>query len=271
MNGRAPSYARFIPRPMIQWLKNTICQDELNGILSRTKGKTGAEFCHAVLEDLNVTYSFQGRRPDPTNPRVIIVCNHPLGGLDGIAMIDWVNSIYGPDMHFIVNDLLTAVKPLNDVFLPINKHGKQSRKSTSDIDRCLEGDRPVIMFPAGMVSRKQKEGIRDLKWQKMFINKAVQFKRDIIPVYFDGKNSSFFYNFAKFRTWTGLKFNIEMIYLPREIFRSRDAHFTITAGKPIRWGRLNGGRSALLEAKAVKKIVYSLKDGLDKQHFSDEK
>ncbi len=268
---RAPSYARFIPRPLIQWLKSTICQDELNGILNRTRGKTGAEFCDAVLKDLNVSYRFEGQRPDPSDSRVLIVCNHPLGGLDGIAMIHWVNSIYGPDMHFIVNDLLTAVKPLNDVFLPINKHGKQSRQATSDIDRCMAGDGPVIMFPAGMVSRKQKDGIKDLKWQKMFINKAVQFKRDIIPVYFDGQNSSFFYNFAKFRTWTGLKFNIEMIYLPREIFRSRNARFTIVAGKPIPWERLNGGHSALLEAKAVKKIVYSLKDSLDKKHISDER
>lgn len=270
INSRIPSYARFIPHTLIQWLKSTICQDELNGILDRTRGTSGAEFCDAVLKDLNVDYTFKGQRPDPTNPRVLIVCNHPLGGLDGIAMIHWVNSIYGPDMHFIVNDLLTAVKPLSDVFLPINKHGKQSRKATSDIDQCMAGDRPVIMFPAGMVSRKQKDGIKDLKWQKMFINKAVQFKRDIIPVYFDGKNSSFFYNFAKFRTWTGLKFNIEMIYLPREIFRSRNAHFTIIAGKPIPWTRLNGGHSALLEAKAVKKIVYNLKDGLDKQHITDE-
>ncbi len=271
IHDRVPSYARFIPRPLIQWLKSTICQDELNGILNRTRGKTGAEFCDAVLKDLNVSYRFEGQRPDPSDSRVLIVCNHPLGGLDGIAMIHWVNSIYGPDMHFIVNDLLTAVKPLSDVFLPINKHGKQSRQATSDIDRCMAGDGPVIMFPAGMVSRKQKDGIKDLKWQKMFINKAVQFNRDIIPVYFDGQNSSFFYNFAKFRTWTGLKFNIEMIYLPREIFRSRNARFTIVAGKPIPWERLSGGHSALLEAKAVKKIVYSLKDSLDKKHISDER
>ena len=270
LNKRLPSYAHLIPKPLIQWLKRTICQDELNGILERTKGKTGAEFCDAVLNDLNVSYTFKGERPNPANTRVLIVCNHPLGGLDGIAMIHWVSSIYGPDVHFIVNDLLTAVKPLNDVFLPINKHGRQSRKATDVIEQCLAGDRPVIMFPAGMVSRRQKDGIRDLKWQKMFINKAIQSKRDIIPVYFDGQNSSFFYNFAKFRTWTGLKFNIEMIYLPREIFRSRDAKFTIIAGKPIKWQRLKGGHSAVLEAKAVKKIVYSLKDGLDPKHNTDD-
>ncbi len=270
INDRLPAYAKFIPRPLIQWLKSTICQDELNGILERTRGKTGAEFCDAVLKDLNVSYTFKGQKPNSADRRVLIVCNHPLGGLDGIAMIHWVSTVYGPDMHFVVNDLLSAVKPLSGIFLPINKHGKQSRKATLDIDECMAGDSPVIMFPAGMVSRKQKEGIKDLRWQKMFINKAIQFKRNIIPVYFDGENSSFFYNFAKFRTWTGLKFNFEMVYLPREIFRSRDSRFTIVAGKPIPWKRLKGGRSALLEAMAVKKIVYNLKDGLDKQSKFDE-
>ncbi|MCM1505016.1 MAG: 1-acyl-sn-glycerol-3-phosphate acyltransferase [Muribaculum sp.] len=270
ISDRLPTYSKFIPKPLIQWLKSTICQDDLNGILERTRGKTGAEFCGAVLKDLNVSYSFKGQRPDATDQRVLIVCNHPLGGLDGIAMIHWASTVYGTEMHFVVNDLLSAVKPLSDIFLPINKHGKQSRKATLDIDECMAGDKPVIMFPAGMVSRKQKEGIKDLKWQKMFINKAIQFKRNIIPVYFDGENSSFFYNFAKFRTWTGLKFNIEMVYLPREIFRSRDSQFTIVAGKPIPWNKLKGGHSALLEAKAVKKIVYNLKDELDKQDNFDE-
>ena len=168
-----------------------------------------------MLNDLNVSYTFKGERPNPANTRVLIVCNHPLGGLDGIAMIHWVSSIYGPDVHFIVNDLLTAVKPLNDVFLPINKHGRQSRKATDVIEQCLAGDRPVIMFPAGMVSRRQKDGIRDLKWQKMFINKAIQSKR----------------------------YHLQ---------------------------RLKGGHSAVLEAKAVKKIVYSLKDGLDPKHNTDD-
>ena len=104
LNKRLPSYAHLIPKPLIQWLKRTLCQDELNGILERTKGKTGAEFCDAVLNDLNVSYTFKGERPNPANTRVLIVCNHPLGGLDGIAMIHWVSSIYGPDVHFIVNE-----------------------------------------------------------------------------------------------------------------------------------------------------------------------
>ncbi len=259
LNSRASKYAKFIPGFMVKWLEHTICQDELNGILERTSGKRGAEFCHAVLDDLDIKYNVIGADNMPLNRRVVIVSNHPLGALDGIALIDWVSKIYGPGVKFIVNDLLMAVKPLDNVFLPINKHGKQSRKSSSNIEEVFAGNAPIIIFPAGLVSRKRDEGIRDLKWQKMFINKAVQYHRDIIPVYFDGKNSPFFYNFAKLRTRVGLKFNIEMIYLPREIFRSRHARFTIVAGKPIPYNRFKGGRNAAIEAKAMKRIVYDLK------------
>ncbi|WP_304466966.1 1-acyl-sn-glycerol-3-phosphate acyltransferase [uncultured Muribaculum sp.] len=259
LNSRASKYAKFIPGFMVKWLEHTICQDELNGILERTSGKRGAEFCHAVLDDLDIKYNVIGADNMPLNRRVVIVSNHPLGALDGIALIDWVSKIYGPGVKFIVNDLLMAVKPLDNVSLPINKHGKQSRKSSSNIEEVFAGNDPIIIFPAGLVSRKRDEGIRDLKWQKMFINKAVQYHRDIIPVYFDGKNSPFFYNFAKLRTRVGLKFNIEMIYLPREIFRSRHARFTIVAGKPIPYNRFKGGRNAAIEAKAMKRIVYDLK------------
>lgn len=259
LNSRASKYAKFIPGFMVKWLEHTICQDELNGILERTSGKRGAEFCLAVLDDLDIKYNVIGADNMPPNRRVVIVSNHPLGALDGIALIDWVSKIYGPGVKFIVNDLLMAVKPLDNVFLPINKHGKQSRKSSSNIEEVFAGNDPIIIFPAGLVSRKRDEGIRDLKWQKMFINKAVQYHRDIIPVYFDGKNSPFFYNFAKLRTRVGLKFNIEMIYLPREIFRSRHARFTIVAGKPIPYNRFKGGRNAAIEAKAMKRIVYDLK------------
>lgn len=260
LRSRLPKkYSRFIPDFAVRWLERTICQDELNGILDRTRGKKGAEFCNAVLEDLGITYSVNGDTNLPVSGRAVFVSNHPLGALDGIAMIDFIAKRYGSDVKFVVNDILMAVKPLDNVFLPVNKHGKQSRRSSSGIDTCLAGDSPVIIFPAGLVSRKQKEGIKDLNWQKMFINKAIQSQRDIIPIHFGGRNSSFFYNFAKLRTKLRLKFNIEMIYLPREIFRSRGARFDITVGKPVQWQSLAGGSKAAAEASRIKEIVYRLK------------
>lgn len=258
LRDRAPGYYRFIPGALVRWLERTICQDDLNWLLEHNRDKRGVDFCHAVLKDLGVTYDVTGRDYMPKDGRVIIVSNHPLGALDGIAMIDWVGKVYGKNVKFVVNDLLMNVKPLREVFLPVNKHGHQNRQDSSAIDACMAGNDPIIIFPAGLVSRKQPGGIRDLRWQKMFINKAVEYGRDIIPVYFDAINSSFFYNFAKMRTLAGLKFNIEMIYLPREIFRSRGGKFHIKVGPTLSHTIFKGGSKALEEARRVKRIVYNL-------------
>lgn len=256
---RAPGAYRRIPKFLVRWLERTICQDELNGVLERTRGKRGSEFCAATLADLDISYTTQGTLPDTSDRNVLIVSNHPLGALDGIAMIDWATRMFGTEVRFVVNDLLMAVKPLEPVFLPVNKHGRQNRTDAANIEKVFSDPNiPIVVFPAGLCSRKGKEGIADLKWQKMFVNKAVQYKRDIIPVHFSGRNSAFFYNFARFRQKIGIKLNIEMIYLPREIFRSRGTSYVITVGKTLSWKKFKGGAEAAKEAQAVRKTVYSL-------------
>lgn len=259
LRSRLPRHYRYIPRFVIRWIERTICQEQLNELLQSNAGKVDADFCNGVLKDLNISLDIKGSEnlPPREKSRVVIVSNHPLGGLDGIALIDFFSRYYGGKIHFIVNDLLMAVKPLNGVFLPINKHGKQSRQSFQAIEDAFAGNNPIIIFPAGLVSRKGKNGVvADLKWQKMFLGKAIQHQRDVIPLHFGGENSPFFYNFAKLRTRMGLKFNIEMIYLPREMFRSRDATFTISIGSPIPWQSLTNTRE---KADEIKQIVYSLK------------
>lgn len=261
---KLPRYYKFIPRFLIKWMERTICQDRLNELLDSNKSKTNAEFCRGMLKDLNITVNVKGDEnlSPRENRRVVIVSNHPLGGLDGIALIDFLDRYYGGKIHFIVNDILMVIKPLNGVFLPINKHGKQSRQSFKAIEEAFAGNDPIMIFPAGLVSRKGKGGeIADLKWQKMFVNKSVEYHRNVIPMYFDGKNSPFFYNFAKLRSRLGLKFNIEMIYLPREMVRSENAKYTISIGSPISWESLcpTSDCDAQCRAEEVRAIVYGLK------------
>lgn len=260
---RIPRYYRYIPQFIIKWLERTICQDRMNELMEKNKSKTNAEFCAGVLESLNISYEVMGEEnlPPMENRRVVIVSNHPLGALDGMTMIDYITKRYGGNVKFVVNDLLMAIKPLNGVFLPINKHGKQSRNSSNAIDEAMAGSDPIIIFPAGLCSRRQPDGtICDLEWRKMFVNKSVEYQRDVIPMYFDAENSSFFYKFAKLRMRLGIKFNIEMIYLPREIFRSENAKFLIKVGKAISWSTLNSGKHASTQASKIKSIVYNLKN-----------
>ncbi len=257
---RLPRYSRFIPRFLVRGLEKLICQDGLNSLLESSAGREGASFCRGVLEDLDADYTIYGSEnmPDPSDRKVIYVCNHPLGALDGIALIDMITRHHGVEPHFVVNDLLWAVKPLRTVFVPINKHGGQSRVATDRLHEAFAADAPVIVFPAGLVSRKNNEGkIRDLEWQKMFVNKAVEYGRDIFPVYFGGRNSSFFYNFAKLRTRTGMKFNVEMVLLPREVFRCRHSRFPIAVGKRQLSADFTGGRQARSEARKLREMIYS--------------
>ena len=254
---------KLIPRPLVKWLERTICTEQLNKLLADNHPLRGAEFCRGVFKDLDVKIDVKGieNLPPPSHRRVVIVSNHPLGGLDGMALIDFFTEYFGGKVHFLVNDLLMAVEPLSDVFVPVNKHGAQSREAIRRIDNLFEGDDPILIFPAGLVSRLGNDGrIKDLEWKKMFVNKAVASRRDIIPVHFSGENSEFFYKFARRRKRLGLKFNIEMIYLPREVFRSKGKTFTISCGNLIPWQELGDGKNALQTAGEIREKVYKLQD-----------
>lgn len=263
---RLPRYHRVIPRPLISWLERQICQKELNLLLEHADGLEGADFCRDVLNYLHVDYKTfnAGQLPPPADTRVTYVCNHPLGGLDGLALIDMVTRHHGCEPYFVVNDLLMAVEPLRKVFIPVNKHGRQTRKGSEDVEAAFKSDRPVIVFPAGLVSRRQKDGsIADLKWRKSFIPLSIESKRDIVPLFFDGTNSSFFYKLAQRRVKLGIKFNFEMVRLPRELVMSRNKQFGIYVGKRIDINQLKGGSKANIECEAIRRIVYNLKPSAD--------
>ncbi|MDE6198032.1 MAG: 1-acyl-sn-glycerol-3-phosphate acyltransferase [Muribaculaceae bacterium] len=252
--------SRYIPRFLIRAIEKLICRDELNALLRSNHPRRGAAFCEGLLADLDVRLDVRDSDKLPQSPRCIIVSNHPLGGLDGISMIAWLSRHYGGrNVHFVVNDLLMAVEPLTECFVPINKHGAQSRASASGLDTVLRGDDPVVIYPAGMVSRLGDDGtIADLKWRKTVINKAIEHKRDIVPVFFDGYNRMSFYRIARWRERLGLKFNFEQVLLPREFVRCRHAVFTLTCGAPVPWQSLKGGADAAREILQLREKVYSL-------------
>lgn len=270
---RLPRYSRFIPRGVFGWLKNLICQEEMNRLLDENAGKTGAEFCEGILRSLSIDVTPSGpcSLPPSSERRVVFVCNHPLGGLDGMALIDMVHRHYGGQVWFVVNDLLMAVKPLENVFLPINKFGAQQRASFRRIEEAFAGNDPILIFPAGLVSRlrnvtlpdgSQTQTVRDLEWKKMFVQKSVQYRRDIVPLYFSGTNSADFYRKARLRKRLGIKFNVEMVLLPREMIAAKGSRFTVRVGAPVSWREVEeSSRTATGMAETVKRFknaVYSL-------------
>ena len=254
---RLPKHYRYIPRFVVRWLERTICQDRLNTILEKMADKNSVDAATAALDEMGITVTASGLDKLPDG-RYMFVSNHPLGGLDGLALISFLGNRYAHKIKFLVNDLLMAVVPLRGVFLPVNKYGHQSREAAAEIKESLKGDNQMITFPAGLCSRMQPDGtIADLPWQKAAVVHAVNYQRDIVPIYFDARNSRFFYRFANWRKRLGIKFNIELIFLPKEMLKQSGSNLRFVVGQPIPWSSLDA-RAPKQEAARLRDIVYSM-------------
>ena len=253
-----PRLARLIPGFVYSFLKRVICQDKINDFISKYGDRRGLAFADGMLEYLEVSFQVEGieNLPSPDG-RYIFVANHPLGGPDGIILISFLGQQY-PNLKFPVNDLLLNLKNLNNIFLAVNKHGALAKDAVAAIENAYASDCQMIMFPSGMVSRKNDGIIQDLEWQKSFVAKAIQHHRDIVPIYIQGKNSNFFYNLANFRKRIHLNVNLEMLYLPKETFKKQGQSFTLKIGKPIPWESLDKSKKATEWAEEIRKKVYSL-------------
>ena len=253
-----PRVARMIPGFVYSFLKRLIHQDGINEFIEKYGDRKGLDFADGMMEYLRVTYDVRGEENlPPPEGRYIFASNHPLGGPDGVILISFLGKRY-PDLKFPVNDLLLNLKNLNNIFLPVNKHGAMAREAAAAIEEAYASSCQMIMFPAGLCSRKIKGKICDLTWQKSFVTKAVQYQRDIVPIFFSGKNSDFFYNLANFRKRIYLKANLEMLWLPDETFKKIGQHFTLYIGKPIPWQSLDKSRKPLEWAAEIKRQVYEL-------------
>lgn len=256
---RMPRQARFVPRFLTRWLERLIHQCELNEVLQLMQGKDGVEAAQVALDYLDVHTEVVGMEHVPAEGRYLFVSNHPLGGLDGLSLIAALGKRYEGRIRFLVNDLLMAVKPLRPVFLPVNKFGRQTRERAAEIEAQYSGDGQMITFPAGLCSRMGSDGaIHDLQWQKFVVSHAISSQRHIVPMYFDGENSRFFYRMARWRKRMGIKFNLEMLLLPGEMFKSRGSRYRVYVGEPIPWTRLDGSRPRE-EAQRLCGICYALK------------
>jgi len=266
IRSKNPSLAKAVPKFAINYLKRVIHQDEINALLKNNGNRRDAAFIRASLEFLEIKYRVFGTENIPQSGRYIFVSNHPLGGLDGLVFIDQLSKHFS-DIKFPVNDILMNIRNLSGIFLPVNKHGAQAKDAIRRLEETYASGSQILYFPAGLCSRKRRGLIKDLKWQKSFISKAVQHKRDIIPAFFSGRNSDFFYNLSNIRTFIGIKTNIEMLYLPDEMFRQKNKDLMLVFGKPIPWQTFDNSRSALEWADWVKTKSYELESLLPAEGF----
>ena len=255
---KSPKLKKWIPSFVVRYLKRVLHQNEINQILTDNKNNTDYDFCVSILSEFNIKVNISGTENIPKTGGAIFTSNHPLGGMDALAIIQEVTS-YRKDLKFVVNDILLNLKNLEDLFVGVNKHGTNSKQSILDLNKVFESENIVFVFPSGLVSRKTKGIVKDLVWKKMVITRSKKFKKNIIPIHIDGELSNFFYRLSNFRTKIGLKANIEMLYLIDETLKQKNKKYTITIGEPITHNTFDKTKTDLEWAKFVKEKVYSLK------------
>ena len=256
IGSKNPSLLKKIPDFLLKWVEKFIHQDEINYILSEGKGQVGSEFINTVFRINQVTLNSNHIDRIPLTGGCIIAANHPLGGVDGMALMAEVAKRRS-DYLFLANDILLNITPLKDSFLPVNRVGSTDRKSLALISEAYASGKAIIIFPSGFVSRKIDGWVQDLPWQKSVIQKAKEHKLPIIPTYIDGQNSKRFYRISKFRKIFGIKVNFEMFTLPDEMFKQKGKTITMTFGHPIEPEELNRKKPIEMAAD-LRDLVYQL-------------
>ena len=253
--------ARYVPSVAVRWLKHIIHQDEVNRFLWESRDKKGTEWLEECTRYLDMTLDIEGLEnlPDKNDGRLYtFVSNHPLGGVDGVALGAIIGRHYDGRFRYLVNDLLMNLPGLAPLCIPINKTGKQSRSFPEMVEAGFSGDNHILMFPAGICSRKIDGQIHDLPWKKTFITKSVETKRDIVPIHFGGRNSDFFYGLANVCKALHIKFNIAMLFLVDEMYKNVHKSFRVAIGKPVPWQTFDKSKTAMEWAKYVQDMVYRL-------------
>ncbi len=252
--------AKYVPNFLVRWLIRIAHQDDVNAFLWDNRDKVGVEWLEACVKYLDLKLEVEGKENLPASDDkklYTFVSNHPLGGADGVALGSIIGRHYNGRFRYLVNDLLMNLPGLAPVCIPINKTGHQGRNFPAMVKAGFESNNHMLMFPAGLCSRRHNGVIRDIPWSKTFISKSVEYQRDIVPIHFSGQNSNFFYRLANFSDKC-LPFNLAMLFLVDEMYKNVHKTFRVTIGKPIPWQTFDKSKTPMEWAQFVKDRVYYL-------------
>ena len=254
---KIPDIYKKIPGVLIRLMEKVIRQDDMNRMIHESSHLNGIPLVDWVLDQFGVNIVVKGKKLIPKKGRYIYPANHPIGSLDGLAIVSVVAKIH-PLIKFVANDLLRVIKGFDSISLYIARFGQINRRNAILINKTLASEAQLLVQPAGTVSKRNPVKISDLAWNKFFIHKAIQYKRDVIPIHVQARNSRLFYNIASFRKIFRIKSNLEMFLLPREMFNKSGKTITITFGIPIAYKTFDDSRTHLEWAQKVREYVYVL-------------
>ena len=261
LKSKMGSKAKYVPSFASAWLKHIVHQDQVNEFLHSARDLKGVPWLDATLKYLDITLKVEGKEnlpPKDDGKLYTFVSNHPLGGIDGVAIGSVVGHHYDGNFRYLVNDLLMNLPGLAPLCIGINKTGKKGRDFPAMVEAGFASQNHMVMFPAGLCSRRINGEIHDIPWKKTFITKSVQNRRDVVPIHFGGQNSNFFYRLANICKRLGIKFNIAMLFLADEMFKNTHQTFTVKIGKPIPWQTFDRTKTPMEWALFVEDTVYKL-------------
>lgn len=261
LRGKMGSKAKYVPSLLVSWLKRIVHEDEVNKYLWESRNLSGTEWLTECVRYLKMNIQLVGLEnlPDKNDGKLYtFVSNHPLGGQDGVALGAIIGQHYDGKFRYLVNDLLLNLPGLKPVSIGINKTGKQGRDFPRMVEAGFQSDNHMLMFPAGLNSRKRDDGsIHDIPWKKTFITKSIEYHRDVVPIHFGGRNSERFYRIARFSD-RYLPFNLAMLLLVDEMYKNVGKDFRIAFGKPIPWQTFDKTKTPKQWAEYVEDRVYEL-------------
>lgn len=260
LRDKAGSKAKYVPRFVVRWLERILHQDEINEFLIEHKDEEGVEWLESSIKYLGIGLKVTGLDNIPTAPdkRYTFVSNHPLGGIDGVALGAVLGKHFDGNIRYLLNDILMNLPGLKPLGVPVNKTGSQNREILRQVDEVFRSDKHIIVFPAGLCSRMIEGRVQDLPWKKTALQKSIENHRDIVPIFFSGQNSRRFYRIANLSKI--LKFNLAMLYLADEVYKSRGKQFEIHIGKPIPWQHFDHSLSLNQWTQRLRQEVYNLSD-----------
>lgn len=262
---KSPRLAKLVPGFAYNYLNRILHLNYINYILEKYGHLKGIDFVDKIIQDFNVKEHVHNAENIPSSGKYIFASNHPLGGFDSMLLMKNVYEKLG-DLKFLANDILMTVPNLSPVFVPVNKHGGHPRQAARALTKAYTSDNQILIFPSGLASRKIKGQVVDLEWKKHFIQKSIQYKRDVIPVFISGRNTDRFYRIANFRKFFKIKWNLEMFYLVDETMKHRNSDIHLYFGEPIPYKSFNSSKTKKEWAAWVKEKVYQLKEKTDSQN-----
>ncbi|NDB34395.1 MAG: glycerol acyltransferase [Flavobacteriia bacterium] len=254
---KSPKLYRRLPGFVLRYIERIVHQKEINAFMKKNGDLTNFDFSDAVVKELDLKYTFKGIEKIPKSGPVILVMNHPLGGVDGLAFISAMRD-HRQDIVFLVNDILLQMAPLKSMFVGVNKHAKNTAETWEQIDKMFDSNQAVCIFPAGLVSRIEKGRVKDTVWKKTFVTYARKTGHPILPIHISGNLSKWFYGLFKFRTFFRIKSAFEMLYLADEMYKQKGKHVTFSVGTPIYVREFNTSSTDHQIAQEIKENLYKI-------------